>query len=86
MSLMDTLDDVAFRRMDTRVASLLLERSRRGEARVRITHQEIADELGSSREVVSRILEDLQARGQIRLSRGSVEIIEPELLENSALL
>ena len=86
MSLMDTLDDVAFRRMDTRVASLLLERSKQGEPMVRLTHQDIADELGSSREVVSRILEDLQARGQVRLSRGLVEVIEPALLENSLLL
>jgi CRP/FNR family transcriptional regulator len=86
MSLMDTVDDVAFRRMDTRVATLLLARSRRGESKVRITHQEIADELGSSREVVSRILEDLQARGQIRLSRGAVEVTEPESLASSALL
>jgi CRP/FNR family transcriptional regulator len=85
-SLMDTLDDVAFRRMDTRVASLLLERSKQGGPRVRITHQEIADELGSSREVVSRILEDLQARGLIGLSRGLVEVTMPALLENSVLL
>jgi CRP/FNR family transcriptional regulator len=85
LSLMDTLDDVAFRRMDTRVAQLLLERSQRGDSRVRMTHQEMADELGSSREVVSRILEDLQARGQIRLSRGLVEIIEPALLKSSSL-
>jgi CRP/FNR family transcriptional regulator len=81
---MDTLDDVAFRRMDVRVAALLFERSRRGDPKVRITHQEIADELGSSREVISRILEDFQARGQIRLSRGFVEVAQPELLEKSS--
>lgn len=86
MSLIDTLDGVAFRRMDGRVASLLLERSRQESPRVRTTHQEIADELGSSREVVSRILEDFQARGQLRLSRGIVEILEPDLLANSAVV
>jgi len=84
-SLMDTLDDVAFRRMDTRVSTLLLERSGRGEARIRITHQEIADELGSSREVVSRILEDLQGRGLIRLFRGGMEVVERHLLQRSTL-
>jgi CRP/FNR family transcriptional regulator len=84
MSLMETLDDVAFGRMDARVASLLLASSRQGEAKIRMTHQEIADELGTSREVVSRILEDFQARGHLRLSRGLVEILEPELLALSA--
>ena len=84
-SLMDTLDDVAFRRMDTRVSSLLLERSTSGARSVQITHQAIADELGSSREVVSRILEDLQGRGLIRLFRGGVEVVEPQLLQSTTL-
>lgn len=84
LSLMDTLDDVAFRRMDMRVAALLIQRSGGRKTTVRITHQEIADELGSSREVISRILEDFQARGQIRLSRGFVGVVEPELLEKSS--
>jgi CRP/FNR family transcriptional regulator len=41
-----------------------------------ITHQELANELGSSREVVSRLLEDLEARGVVRLSRGEIEILD----------
>jgi CRP/FNR family transcriptional regulator len=82
-TLMDTLDDVAFRRMDTRVSSLLLERSKSGGPSIRTTHQEIADELGSSREVVSRILEDLQGRGLIRLYRGGLEVVEPQRLQSS---
>ena len=84
LSLMDTLEEVAFRRMDTRVASILLLRSDGGTAAIRITHQEIADELGSSREVISRVLEDLQARGLIQLSRGLVQVVNPGLLANSA--
>jgi CRP/FNR family transcriptional regulator len=82
-SLMDTLDDVAFRRMDTRVSALLLERAGGREASVRITHQEIADELGSSREVVSRILEDLQGRVLVCLFRGGVEVKKPLLMQTS---
>jgi CRP/FNR family transcriptional regulator len=85
-SLMETLDAVAFKRLDTRVSSLLLERSQAGGNSIRITHQEIADELGSSREVVSRILEDLQSRGLIRLLRGEVEVIERQLLQSSTLM
>lgn len=82
-SLMDTLNDVAFRRMDTRVSALLLERFALGQPSIRVTHQDIADELGSSREVVSRILEDLQGRGLVRLFRGGVEVIEPLRLRSS---
>lgn len=85
LSLLDTLDEVAFGRMDARVASLLLRLA--GEATtIRITHQEIADELGSSREVISRILEDFQSRGLISLSRGSLEIVEPRSLATASLV
>jgi CRP/FNR family transcriptional regulator len=82
--LMNTLDEVAFGRMDTRVSSLLLERSR-GTSTIRATHQEIADELGSSREVVSRILEDLQSRGLVRLFRGGLEVTDRQLLRSSTV-
>jgi CRP/FNR family transcriptional regulator len=78
VSLVDTVDDVAFRRMDVRVAEHLLARCGGRPATVTLTHQAIADDLGSSREVVSRILEDLQARGAIRLSRGAVEVRDPD--------
>lgn len=76
VSLMHTLDDVAFARLDRRIAGLLAGRTERHSERVRITHQEIADELGSSREVVSRVLEDLQDQGVVRLSRGVIEILD----------
>jgi CRP/FNR family transcriptional regulator len=85
LSLMETLDDVAFGRMDARVASLL-SRAAGGKSSVRMTHQEIADELGSSREVISRILEDFQSRGVIRLLRGSVELLDVEGLKSASLV
>ena len=66
---MAIVDEVAFRRMDTRLAALLLERSRLQNP-VHITHQEIAAELGSSREVISRLLEDFTSQGLIRFSGG----------------
>jgi CRP/FNR family transcriptional regulator len=72
-------------RMDTRVSELLLECSGHRPGSIRITYQDIADELGSSREVVSRILEDLKGRGLVRLFRGGVEVVEPESLERSTL-
>ncbi|HMK07474.1 MAG TPA: Crp/Fnr family transcriptional regulator [Anaerolineales bacterium] len=82
-SVMAIVDEVAFQRLDTRVAALLLDRSRQSNP-VHATHQEIAAELGSSREVISRILEDLAAQGAIRPERGQVEIVKPEILRRLA--
>lgn len=80
-NLMEIVDEVTFRRMDIRVATLLLERSRLSNP-ISITHQEIAAELGSSREVISRILENLAEQGSIHILRGSVEILDFDLLKS----
>ncbi|UCH58621.1 MAG: Crp/Fnr family transcriptional regulator [Anaerolineales bacterium] len=84
-SVMEIVDEVAFRRMDARVAALLQERGRLINP-VKITHQEIASELGSSREVVSRILEDFADRGLLQLGRGSIDILDFETLANTAVM
>jgi CRP/FNR family transcriptional regulator len=78
-SVMAVVDEVAFRRMDARVAALLLDRSRAANP-IAVTHQEIAAELGSSREVISRILEDFAGRGWVRTARGQVEVLNAEAL------
>lgn len=80
-SVMEIVDEVTFRRMDIRVASILLERGKTNNP-ISITHQEIAAELGSSREVISRILENLASQGIIRVLRGSIEILDKHRLEN----
>lgn len=74
-TVMAIVDEIAFRRMDARVAALLLARAQTQNP-LRITHQEIASELGSSREVISRLLEDFNERGWIRSSRGEIEVLE----------
>lgn len=79
-SVMEIVDEVTFRRMDIRVAALLLERSR-AQNPLSITHQEIAAELGSSREVISRILEALAGQGWIRMGRGTIEILDAAALQ-----
>lgn len=83
VSVMAIVDEVAFRRMDARVADLLLRRGAAGPI-LRLTHQEIAAELGSSREVISRILEDFAERGLVRTARGTVEILSAEKLQQRA--
>jgi len=84
-SVMEIVDEVAFRRMDARVAALIQERGR-FPGPIKITHQEIASELGSSREVISRILEDFASRGVLQLGRGSMEILDFEALANIAVM
>lgn len=85
VTVMSIVDEVAFRRMDVRVASLIGTRCR-VQNPTRITHQEIAAELGSSREVISRILEDFAARGLIRVGRGEIEVLDFESLESRSAM
>jgi CRP/FNR family transcriptional regulator len=84
-SLIAVVDEVAFRRMDTRIADLLINRAE-VENPIRITHQEIAAELGSSREVISRILEDFAVQGSIDTKRGEIRILDFEYLKNRAVM
>ncbi len=85
VSMMEIVDEIAFRRMDSRIASLLLSRCQ-AENPIRITHQEIAAELGSSREVISRILEDFAAHQAVRSARGTVEVINAAWLQTRSTM
>ncbi len=78
-SVMGIVDEVVFHRMDARIAALLLRRTEQGSV-IQMTHQEIAAELGTSREVVSRILEGFDSAGLISSSRGQIEILDAEEL------
>jgi CRP/FNR family transcriptional regulator, anaerobic regulatory protein len=84
-SVMEIVEEVAFRRMDARLASLLTERSRKSDP-IRITHQEIAAELGSSREVISRLLEDFSAQGMLEVSRGMIKILDADSLQSRSVV
>jgi len=82
---MSIVDEVVFRRMDARLAAFLLNRSK-SENPMRITHQEIAAELGSSREVISRLVEDFVSNGVVNSGRGTIEVLDFEALESRSLL
>jgi CRP/FNR family transcriptional regulator len=75
-----TVEEIAFQRVDVRVAEFLLKQVAGGRQKIAITHQEIAFELGTAREVVSRILKDFERDGLISLSRGAITINEPRTL------
>lgn len=67
-----TIEEIAFRRVDVRLAQRLLDLAREG--RVRATHAQLATELGTAREVVSRQLAEFQRRGWVELSRGEITL------------
>jgi CRP/FNR family transcriptional regulator len=48
-------------------------------ASLNLNHQQIADDLNSSREVISRLLKKLEVNGVVKLNRSSIEIINPSL-------
>jgi CRP/FNR family transcriptional regulator len=75
-SVMSVIEEVAFRRMDVRIAELLLRQGATAGADVHRTHQQIAAELGTSREVVSRILADFAAAELVQLGRGSITLLD----------
>ena len=68
------IEEVAFRRMDRRLADYLVEQTDSRGPLLRATHQQIAADLGTSREVVSRMLKDFQLRGTLDLARGRIKI------------
>lgn len=68
-------EEAAFDRFETRLARLFTGRREAGEVLIPTTHQQLADELGSSREVVSRALERWQAAGLVKLHRGAIEVV-----------
>lgn len=76
------LEEVTFNRMDKRLAKFLLQRS--GAGKIEITHEAIALELGTAREVISRLLSDFQKKGHVRLSRGEIYIEAPNALQGVA--
>jgi len=79
-SLITLVEEVTFGKLDIRLARHLLNASA-GNAALEITHQQLATELGSAREVISRLLKDFESRGWLILSRGSIKILDKQSLE-----
>lgn len=78
--LMGLVEAVAFHRLDRRVAGALLGHG----SVVEMTHQQLADAVGSVREIVTRVLRSLADQGVIRLGRGSIEILDAVKLRQVA--
>jgi len=82
--LMLLMEDVAFGRMDVRLGRLLLKWVREHGTHLDCTHQELAFELGTAREVVSRLLKNFERRGALSLGRGKIEVIDSAALAHTA--
>ena len=78
--LMQLIEEVAFRKLDQRLAALLLGKGQR----LHVTHQQLADELGSVREIVSRLLKGFAEQGLVALAREQVDILDPTGLRRVA--
>ncbi|MGH8279765.1 MAG: Crp/Fnr family transcriptional regulator [Gammaproteobacteria bacterium] len=80
-ALMTVVEAVVFQRLDQRLAARLLAR---GADAFMVTHQRLADELGSVREIVTRLLRSFAERGWIELSRGRIVIHDRDALARLA--
>lgn len=78
--LMQLIDEVAFKRLDQRLAGVLLGKG----SCLKTTHQQLADELGSGREIVSRLLKGFSEQGLVRLGREQIDILDPAGLRTVA--
>lgn len=83
VNVMGLVEELTSRRLDQRLAQFLLSRFddvKDRPQRIRITHEQIAYELGSAREVISRLLGSFEQNGTVELQRGSVTLKDPKYL------
>jgi CRP/FNR family transcriptional regulator len=78
------VEEVAFQRVDKRAAEYLLHLAG-ADGKIKKTHQEIAADIGTSREVISRILKEFEHKGMIKLSRGEIHAENLNELRQAAL-
>ena len=76
------MEQIMWKSFDKRLAGFLVEESRIEETpALKITHEKIAAHLGTAREVVTRMLRWFQSEGMVKLTRGTVELLDPKGLE-----
>ncbi len=74
--LLSVVNEVAFKKMDDRILHFLqAKHNLTGNKDIQITHQELADELGTSRVVVSRLLKQLEVEGIVKLGRNKISLV-----------
>ncbi|RMF52817.1 MAG: Crp/Fnr family transcriptional regulator [Bacteroidetes bacterium] len=84
IEIISLVEEVTFRRMDARLAEHLLKLTEGGPGAIHATHEALADELGTAREVVSRILKEFERQGWVTLARGLIQVCDPHGLLGKA--
>lgn len=75
--LLKTIDGIAFHKVDERLEKYLKDKAAvNGNSILNVNHQQIAEELNSSREVISRLLKQLEHNGSIKLGRNKIELLK----------
>lgn len=77
------IEQIMWKRFDQRLAEFLLDESAiEGTEQLKLTHEIIANHMGSAREVVTRMLRYFQSEGMVKLTRGGVELTDRVRLES----
>ena len=77
------MEQIMWKSFDKRLAAFLLEECAvEGSNSLKITHEKIANHMGTAREVVTRMLRYFQSEGMVRLTRGTVDILDEKKLRN----
>ena len=82
--IISVVEEVAFKRIDVRLAEQFARSLTQGHATVHKTHADLAADVGSSREVISRVLRDFSERGMISTHRGNIEILDKQAINRLA--
>ncbi|MFQ5674789.1 MAG: Crp/Fnr family transcriptional regulator [bacterium] len=86
-NVMSLVEEIVFNRMDQRLAQYLQQRfanERRPLRIIQATHEQIASDLGTAREVISRLLKELERLGAIELTRGRISLGDNEILQRQS--
>jgi Cyclic nucleotide-binding domain./Bacterial regulatory proteins, crp family. len=76
-SVLGLLESVTFKRTSDRLMDFLITKTAGGTYPLYATHEAIASELGTAREVVSRLLKDMEGKGIVKLGRGKIQLLRP---------
>lgn len=74
--LLTAVNAIAFQKLDTRLLQLLKQKAELYQSKeIKITHQQLADELGTAREAVSRVMKQMENEGLVQLSRNKITLL-----------
>lgn len=79
-TLLNLIEAVAYQKLDQRLAAMLLEHMKPGSVTIQTTHQALADELGSVREIVTRLLRSFEDRGWVELGRERIVVRDADAI------